>query len=107
MPRTVTVEIDKRTISADAIAAVEVDGVALAVCKIGERYCAFHDSCTHEEWPLSEGYLVDGRLVCSLHGAEYDPATGACLRGPVADDLRTYAVYENGEQLRIEMEIEE
>jgi nitrite reductase/ring-hydroxylating ferredoxin subunit len=61
MSNTVTVEVDKERITADGIAAVEVQGMPLALCKVGGTYYAFHDSCTHEEWPLSEGYLVDGR----------------------------------------------
>lgn len=107
MSNTVTVEVDKERITADGIAAVEVQGMPLALCKVGGKYYAFHDCCTHEEWPLSEGYLVDGLLVCPLHGAQYDPRSGACLRGPTADRLRTYPVREDGRFLFIEMEINE
>lgn len=107
MSKKVVIEIEKNKIISDGISAVQIQGVSLALCKLGDRYYAFHDSCTHEEWPLSESYLVDGELVCSLHGAAYNPQTGACLRGPACDDLKTYPVYEQGEILMVEMETQE
>lgn len=106
MAHTITVEVNKADILPESIVAVEAAGVSLALCRLGENYCAFQNSCTHEEWPLSESYLVEGLVVCSLHGAQYDPQTGACLRGPACEPLRTYPVREQGDLLLVEVEME-
>jgi nitrite reductase/ring-hydroxylating ferredoxin subunit len=74
------------------IHAVDVDGRALALCRIEGRVCAVQNSCSHEDWPLTDGYVVDGHVVCSLHGAAFDAASGACTRGPADAPLETFPV---------------
>lgn len=88
----------------DELLPLELDGRPVALCKVVGAYLAFHNSCTHEDWPLSDSYLVNGQVVCSLHGAMYDPQTGECHRGPASDPLCRYAVREQGDALYIEVE---
>ena len=104
MPRKTLLTIPKNELRDDGVTPFEVEGQAIAVCKIGDGYYAFPDTCTHEEWPLSESYLADGQIVCSLHGAAFDPRTGACTRGPASDALIPYSVRQQDETLFIEME---
>jgi nitrite reductase/ring-hydroxylating ferredoxin subunit len=52
---------------------------------------AWMNRCPHVGTPLdlwpNEFYAEDGRaLVCSTHGALFDPVTGACVAGPCAGD---------------------
>lgn len=55
---------------------------------------AWINSCPHVGTPLdlwpNEFYSEDGRtLVCSTHGAVFEPVTGYCIAGPcAADSLR-------------------
>jgi nitrite reductase/ring-hydroxylating ferredoxin subunit len=50
---------------------------------------AYENVCRHLPLPLDAGtghFLApDGPgLVCQMHGAEYEPLTGRCMRGPCA-----------------------
>lgn len=104
MPRKILLEIKKDELL-DEINTFEIEGQSIAVYKIGDGYYAFPDTCTHEEWPLSESYLDDGLIICSLHGAAFNPQTGACHRGPATDPLIPYIVRHEDETLFIELEV--
>jgi nitrite reductase/ring-hydroxylating ferredoxin subunit len=95
---------NKADVTGHELLPLEVAGRPIALCKVDNRYFAFHNSCTHEEWALSDSYLINGRIVCSLHGAMFDPVTGECERGPGDAPLCRYAVREQGEELFIELE---
>jgi biphenyl 2,3-dioxygenase ferredoxin subunit len=105
MPRKILLEIKKEDLRYDGITPFEIEGQIVAVCKMGDEYYAFPDTCTHEEWPLSESYFADNLIVCSLHGAAFDPRTGACRRGPATDPLIPYTVRQQDETLLIELEV--
>ena len=50
-------------------------------------------TCTHSEFPISEGYLTAPCTVeCAWHGAKFDLRTGQVLRQPAEDPLPVYAV---------------
>lgn len=53
------------------------------------RARGFVNRCAHVpielDWLPGRFFDEDGaRLLCSVHGAEYDPSSGACLGGPCA-----------------------
>ena len=51
----------------------------------GVEIARWLNSCPHVGIGLDYGdgqCLFDGHLVCSLHGAVFDPLTGECLAGP-------------------------
>ena len=55
------------------------------------RYRAYVNRCRHVGTPLdlwpNEFFSDDGRsLICSTHGAVYDPDTGVCTAGPCTGD---------------------
>jgi len=64
----------------------------VAVFNAGGRLCATQARCTHRQGPLSEGKLDGTTVTCPWHGAQFDVCTGAVLRGPAKDPLRTYSV---------------
>ena len=57
------------------------------IINVGGRYHAYVNRCPHagtplDQWP-NEFLSDDGRsLVCSTHGAVFDPESGVCLEGP-------------------------
>lgn len=80
------------------------DGVVVTLVRRGDEVFALDDVCTHEEWPMSDGFLdvVDGKpvIVCALHGAEFCVRTGRVVSEPAERDLRAYPVrIEEGEVL--------
>src|SRR5262249_36139877 len=75
----------------------------VAVFNVDGGFCATQALCTHRQGPLSEG-TVDGTTVtCPLHGAQFNVWTGAVLRGPARDPLKTYRVTVDGEIGRVEV----
>ncbi|WP_411037698.1 FAD-dependent oxidoreductase [Shinella sp. BYT-45] len=54
----------------------------IVLVRQGEAYFALQDKCPHADASLSEGFLEGGRIVCPLHFAEFDLASGAVHGGP-------------------------
>jgi len=76
---------------------------ACAVFNIDGGFCATQAMCTHKQAPLSEGSLDGSTVTCPLHGAQFNVWTGAVLRGPAHDPLKTYRVNVEGEVGRVEI----
>ena len=79
--------------------AIEVDGVAVCVARIGDEVFAVEDTCTHSEASLSEGEITGTKIECWLHGAEFDLRTGEALTPPATAALKTFKVEVNGNQV--------
>jgi nitrite reductase/ring-hydroxylating ferredoxin subunit len=71
---------------------VEVDGEPVCLAKVDGEVYAFTDDCTHIGGPLNEGELDGEVLTCPWHGAQFNVRTGQVLRGPARQDIQTYAV---------------
>ena len=61
--------------------AVRVNGWHVLICKIEGGYQAVNDRCTHAASALSGGRVRRGTVMCPLHGARFDLATGNCIGG--------------------------
>ena len=81
--------------------AIDVDGVAVCVAKVGDEVFAVADTCTHSEASLSEGEISGTKIECWLHGAEFDLRTGEALTPPATESLKSFKVERNGNQLTI------
>lgn len=82
--------VDK--IADEQLTPLRVQGKELLVYYTRGHYYVYDNRCPHQEVPLSDGYLVQGTIVCRLHGAKFDLQTGMCLRAPAYTDLHAYAV---------------
>jgi nitrite reductase/ring-hydroxylating ferredoxin subunit len=80
---------------------VDLDGIAIALYRIDGAIHAIDDVCTHEFAVLSQGFVQDGTIECPLHAAQFDIATGECLSGPAVQDLRTYRVRQEGDDIYV------
>ncbi len=74
-----------------------------AVFNIEGGFCATQAMCTHRQGPLTEGSLDGSTVTCPLHGAQFNVWTGAVLRGPAKDPLKTYRVTVDGEVGRVDV----
>jgi 3-phenylpropionate/trans-cinnamate dioxygenase ferredoxin subunit len=79
--------------------AIEVDGVAVCLTRVGDEVFAVEDTCTHSEASLSEGEVSGTKIECWLHGAEFDLRTGEALTPPATSALKTFNVEVNGNQV--------
>src|SRR5262245_3668346 len=73
-----------------------------AVFNVAGSLCATQAKCTHRQGPLSEGKLEGSTVTCPWHGAQFNVCTGAVLRGPATQPLKTYRVVVEGEIGRVE-----
>lgn len=80
--------------------AVILDGepAAVFVVRMAGRVTAFLDRCPHVGAPLEMEPdqfldLTGSEIICSMHGARFDPETGLCRLGPCrGKGLTPYAV---------------
>jgi len=79
--------------------AIEVDGVAVCLTRVGDEIFAVEDTCTHSEASLSEGEVSGTKIECWLHGAEFDLRTGEALTPPATSALKTFKVEVSGNQV--------
>jgi nitrite reductase/ring-hydroxylating ferredoxin subunit len=77
----------------------------VAVFSAEGGFCATQAKCTHRHGPLSEGTIDGSTVTCPLHGAQFNVWTGAVLRGPARDPLKTYAVSIDGDVGRVDLAI--
>ena len=86
----------------DEVFAYDVLGEAVAVYNLEGKYYATEGLCTHEKAELVKGYLSDGIIECPKHNARFEVATGKCLRRPAKQDLKTYPVKVEGNDLYVD-----
>jgi uncharacterized protein YbjT (DUF2867 family)/nitrite reductase/ring-hydroxylating ferredoxin subunit len=75
----------------------------VAVFSVEGGFCATQARCPHRQGPLSEGTVDGSTVTCPLHGAQFNVWTGAVLRGPAKDPLKTYTVTVDGDIGRVEV----
>ena len=72
------------------------------VFNVSGQFFATQAKCTHRGGPLEKGKLEGSTVTCPIHGAQFDVTTGAVLRAPAKDPLKTYRVTVEGEVGRVE-----
>lgn len=76
------------------------DGTPICLVRVGDDVCALLDNCSHQNFPLSSGVLLDdGTLECAWHGARFDPRTGQAVGLPAVEPVPTYDVVVDGETI--------
>ena len=70
--------------------ACKVFDARVAVANVGGRFYAFDDTCTHEGCSLAEGDLEETILTCSCHGSQFDVTSGALVRGPAQEPVKSH-----------------
>lgn len=76
-----------------------VAGTKVNVTNAGGELYAFDDTCTHLGCSLAKGHLAGTIVTCACHGSQFDVRTGAVLRGPAEDPVRSRVVQVVGENL--------
>jgi 3-phenylpropionate/trans-cinnamate dioxygenase ferredoxin subunit len=80
-------------IARGSVLAREINGTPIAIvhCEDG-TYHAVADTCTHEEFPLSDGAVAGCTIECAWHGSEFDVRTGEALNLPAIEPVDVYPV---------------
>jgi nitrite reductase/ring-hydroxylating ferredoxin subunit len=75
-----------------------------AVFNVAGSFCATQAKCTQRGGPLNEGALGGSTVTCPWHGSQFKVSTGAVLRGPATEPVKTYRVIVEGEIGHVEKE---
>jgi nitrite reductase (NADH) small subunit len=103
----VIVTVAVSDVPADKPLAVRVnDALTLAVCRLDGGFHAFDSKCPHRGAQLAAGELAGELIVCPLHHFKFSLRTGRCVM-PKHLKLRSFPVAVEGDQLRIELQVEQ
>ena len=82
---------------------VEVKGKRLLICRTEGGFHAIDDTCTHDDGPLSDGFLDGNAIECPRHGARFDVTTGKVLCLPAAVGITSYPVKVEGDEVQVKI----
>ena len=85
------------------LASFDVSGNRVAIARVGDALYGFGDLCTHRECSLSKGSLEATTVTCPCHGSQFDVTTGAVVRGPALEPVRSYPVRLEGSALLVDV----
>ena len=86
---------------------VEVDGNKIVLVATGDgAYYALKDRCSHADYPLSDGELMDDneRLECQYHGAKFNVSSGKAVALPAIRPVATYDVKIENDEVLVDLE---
>ena len=86
----------------DEMRVFDIDGTKVSVAAAGGSLYAFDDACTHMGCSLGEGRLEGTIVTCPCHGSQFDVTSGAVIRGPAHQPVRSRSVQTEGDDLLIE-----
>ena len=83
---------------------VVVNGINVAVVRIGDDFYAINDTCSHGNVSLSEGVVVTEtkELECVKHGSAFNMETGCPNTLPATQPVAVYSVTVKGDEVFIE-----
>jgi 3-phenylpropionate/trans-cinnamate dioxygenase ferredoxin subunit len=79
------------------------DEQAVALIRTGDGVYAVEDVCSHEEYPLSEGWVEDHTIECALHGSRFDLRTGDPDSPPALRPVRIFPVRVDGDEVLVDL----
>ena len=83
---------------------VEMDGVAVALVRIGDDIYAIGDRCSHADVSLSEGLVDDEEctLECPKHGSAFDLRSGEPESLPALRPVPVWRTRVEGDDILLE-----
>ena len=91
-----------RNIEAGEMGVFDVAGTKVNIASVDGQLHASDDTCTHRACSLAKGKLDGTTVTCPCHGSQFDVTTGAVLRGPAQQSVRSRLVKIEGESLLVE-----
>ena len=71
------------------------------VYRLEDGFYATDGICTHEDVHLEEGLVMDSEKECPMHQGIFDIKSGKAVSPPACDDLKTYPVKVENEEVYI------
>jgi 3-phenylpropionate/trans-cinnamate dioxygenase ferredoxin subunit len=76
---------------------------AIALFRTEDGVYALVDNCSHENYPLSEGWVEDTQVECALHGSCFNLRTGDPDVPPAVVPVRTFPVRIEGDDVLVDL----
>ena len=86
-----------------AMAGVELEGTKVLISNLDGEVHAVSGICTHEDYDLSQGFILEGAIVCTLHLSQFDLRTGEVYNPPATVPLRVFNVKIEGDIIFVEV----
>lgn len=85
--------------------AVEADdGTKLVLIRRDGTVHALEDRCSHEDYPLHNGEVLDGQIECALHGARFDLESGKPKSLPAVKPVKRYEARLEGDEIQVRLD---
>ena len=83
---------------------VQCGARSLALSHLDGAFYAIDNRCTHDDGPLGEGRLRNGRVICPRHGAAFDAKTGRVLSLPAVRGVAAFPTTVSGDSVYVDCE---
>jgi len=92
-------------LSAGSARRFEVGPHRIALVRIDDDFFALGDTCSHEDYSLSEGEVLTGacEIECWKHGSMFDLRTGEPRSLPATKPVPVYRVRAEGDDVLVEL----
>ncbi len=89
----------------DGVHAVDVDGVDVAIVRVGDEVFAIRDACSHASIALSEGDVdvAACEIECWLHGSRFNLRTGEPTGLPAYEPVPVYPCKVDGDIVVVDL----
>ena len=79
------------------------DEEAVALIRTADDVYSVVDVCSHEDYPLSEGWVEDHTVECALHGSRFDLVTGNPDSPPALRPVQIFPVKVDGDDVLVDL----
>jgi 3-phenylpropionate/trans-cinnamate dioxygenase ferredoxin subunit len=84
--------------------AFDLEGRDIVVIRVDGTVHALEDRCSHEDFPLSAGAVLDGQIECALHGARFEMASGKPKALPAVQPVKVYDCRVEGDEIQVRID---
>lgn len=85
----------------DGTLLVDVGAEPVCLYNIGGKIYATHDTCTHGDASLADGFVDGEHIECPLHQGSFHIPTGRAASVPCKTDIRIYPVKIEGSDVLV------
>lgn len=86
------------------VRALDLGPLHLILVRRGEKVYCLEGYCTHEDFDLAHGLVLEDSIVCTRHLSQFLLETGEVLNPPAERPLKVYKVIREDDDLFIEVE---
>lgn len=79
-------------VPADGTFPATAGGEPVCLYNLDGEIFATHDTCTHGNASLADGFIVEGQIECPFHQGMFDIRTGKATAAPCNVEIKTYPV---------------